>query len=333
MIGANVSESCNNRNLKNSRARRTINITKLARAIVRSKYEGNIAKGYVDRVIKDDPEITTKFVLVNEGVDNTRKELSVFDSIVIDVASMLVSEDKRDISLQDLFKIIFAGCDSTEQRLKQLEESMDRIINTYITIYCREEFLMRRDVIDRPETITGKLLPMQKKLYGIETRYLVANPSSQRLVLPLQDYARITGQIATIREECFWIPSGYFSHTPEAICISTLVIVRIEQIIRGHTAHSIALFWNDDSSKGLIARLGYKLIDQADQGKGYEWSGGPCAGCVDANQHSNWCRKKGYIKSVVAGTLQHLKDIGVIKGYIESRRAGSKEVIGYDINY
>ena len=253
--------------------------------------------------------------------------MTEFDLEVLDaVTTLIISDGVRVFHSKLVTKKIFPGKRPTDKKVASTGQSIDRLMCTSIEIYCQKEFDARRDIPKGKYVYKGQILPLSKIEQNGKSMYVVLLLDSGLPLLPIYEYGRMLKQIRKIPYAWFSTPSTYFQETEESICIRRHVILRIKRLLYkgiGPKTNRLALFWEDDSNKGIIPALGYKV----DRKEG-KWSGGPLER-ENSMSKKNWPRKKAEIQKVIEGTLHHLTDIKVIGGYIPYHRPGSKEVTGY----
>ena len=249
------------------------------------------------------------------------QQVTRFDMAVMDAAYTIMNSGLTMVTAEWIARVMSGNKDQklTDNKLKNIRASIDKLRSVHIRIDCTEEISARKGKKGKDKSFVYEsyLLPLDK----IEARYeangkeVIAYPVLTKPAL--YRYAEEINQIIEIPTR-YLETQEYFSDTDEAILIKRYVIKRVAQITSNNklTNDKLSLLWYEKTgeARGLIPELGYK----------------PDGTAV-------WRRKKLKIMEIVKGTLQTLVDSGAIDSFEEYKGNGTNgtnlAIMGYEIKY
>lgn len=260
--------------------------------------------------------INIKFHTALKNVQITQYDLTLLNSIYT-----LKKNGMTSFSLDWLGKIISGNQNQklTQQKIKRMKESIEKLNSIIIEIDCTEEFNLYQHQKKQKTIISkiykGALLSTQLAVGRYAVNGKTLNIYKLLTISPLFQYAEMNHQILYALAY-FLDTKQYFSDTDESIIIKRYVVQKILIMRRRNKInnHKISLEWENSFGvkKGLYIELGYKPL-----------------------KNVSWRKKKHKICLIITKTLDHLIDCHVISKYEAYRNLDmsnpSLPIMGYKI--
>lgn len=302
--------------------RQYMNNTKIARIISTKDITADELEAMMQVEISvGDNVINLVDLWTDKNITLSNYNITQFDMAVMDAAFTILCAGNNLITVEWIAKVLSGNPKQriTEQKIKHIQKSMDKLACIRIKIDCQDELNNRKDTKGKIKKFIYEsyLLPISK----VEAKY-EANGKEiiayHILETPaLYKYAELVHQIVDVPEELLET-QDYFSDTEEAILIKRYIVKRVAQITsKNHLcSNKISFLWydnkaaEDDKERGLFPELGYK-----------------------PENYKDWSQKRKQINQIVKGTLDSLVDNDTIQGYKPYRKDGTDNpaspIMGY----
>lgn len=167
------------------------------------------------------------------------KQIEPFDMVIHSGVLSLYDAGNVIITPQMINRHISGGTKqrtTSKQRIKEIENSLDKMRNTNITIDCTDEIRLYHK---EPEKgyMSDRMLPARKMAVYIGGQWITGYKMQDKPIL--RDYAEISGQIARYPTRLLGLASEKYSDNKARISIKYYILNRISSIKHGNKIDSI----------------------------------------------------------------------------------------------